>query len=200
MFVLSYVMSPKDGAKYGKATVHEPVRHVAHCAKAAELVLRQHAPHLSEGTARRYALQFSRDHLTGTDWVETSTGIIFRIDPEERMPNACGCCGRLVKHGEDTYPGTSYCDGCYTRHDDTKIECSPHNTAHPNPWTVSPMGARFRMEVITDQGDETGHDVRYTSDDTHQMWDDEDNTLIAWPGLTRDQIIEVTITEINKES
>lgn len=200
MYVLSYVMPPIDGARHGKATVSEVVTQRQFAADIAGDKLIS----MGESTmvARRFALSLA-ERDTGTEWVHPRTGIIFRIDTTDAPPNACECCGRLVKPGGHAFAGTedAHCDGCYTWGDDSKISCSPHHTAHPNPWSDDAQGARFHMEIVfeNDEG-ETDSDYRFASTADHEMWDDEDNALIAWPGLTADQIIEVKIIEVNKES
>jgi hypothetical protein len=202
MYVLVFTLPPVNGAAFGKAAVFDPCPERRNLHTLAYRALRKHNPHMDMGTASRYAEQITRKD-TGTECVETSTGITFRIDTEDKAPNACPCCGRLVKWGDHAFAGSddAYCDGCYTWGDDAKISCDPNHTAHANPWTTDTADARFCMEVIIDRGDETDSDYRYAITDDHEMWDDdEDNALIAWPGLTRDQIIEVTITEIDKES
>jgi hypothetical protein len=199
MFVLSYVRPATDGAKYGKATVEEPVTRLQYALdKAGDVLIKAEVRTMA---ARLFGNALSTVP-TGTEMTHDDTGIVFRIDPAEQPPNVCPCCGRLVKPGDHAFAGTedAYCDGCYTWGDNAVIPCSPHHTAHANPWTTSPMDARFCMEVVIDQVDETGHDVRYSRTDVHEQWDDEENALIAWPGLFREQLIEVTITEINKEN
>lgn len=197
MFVLSYILPPEGGAKYGKATVQD-FQHPAHAAAAARDVLIARGVERSE--AARFSLTLARKN-TGTDWVHTGTGLTFRIDPDDRQPNACPCCGRLVKFDDHAFAGSddAYCLGCYTWGDDSKISCDPNHSAHANPWKISPMNARWSMEVVIDNGDETGYDIRYSSDPkAHEVWDDEDNALIAWPGLTSKQIISVEIKEIRR--
>lgn len=194
MYVLSYVMPPTDGAKYGKAHVtghHHPARAAA---SARDLLIERG---VDRPEAVRFSLTLARKN-TGTEWAHAGTGLVFRIDTEESAPNACPCCSRLVLPGDHALAGSddAYCLGCYTWGDDDKIECDPRHSAHPNPWTINSVGARFSMEVVIDQDDETGHDVRYAKDETHELWDDMDNAMIAWPGLTRDRIISVEIKEI----
>jgi hypothetical protein len=199
MFVLSYVRPATDGAKYGKATVEEPVTHLQYALdKAGDVLI--------EAEVRTMAARLFGNAMcttpTGTEVTHEDTGIVFRIDPTGEAPNACGCCGRLVRPGDHAFAGTedAFCDGCYTWGEAGKIPCSPHHTAHPNPWSIQSIGARFCMQVVIDLGDETTNDVRYSRTATHEMWDDEDNALIAWPGLTRDRFLSIDITEINKES
>jgi hypothetical protein len=197
MFVLSYTLPPVGGAKYGKARTLEIAEKPHAIAAATEVLV---ARRIDRYEAERYALALARKD-TGTNWVHTATGIVFRIDPADRAPNSCPCCGRLVLPGDHALAGTedAYCLGCFTWKRGM-APCSPHESAHANPWTTSTKDARWCMEVVIDRGDETDSDYRYTADKSHEMWDAEDNALIAWPGLTREQILSVTITEISKEN
>jgi hypothetical protein len=196
MFVLSYVLPPEGGAKYGKATVQD-FQHPANAAAAVRDVLIEHGVKRAE--AVKFGLMLAQEGYS-TNWEYTGTGLVFRIDPEDRAPNACPCCGRLVQFGDHAFAGSddAYCLGCYTWGDDAKIGCDPNHSAHANPWSTNAQGAQWFMEVIIDRGDETDSDYRYAADASHEMWDDEDNALIAWPGLTREQIISVEIKEIQR--
>lgn len=129
MFVLSYVLPPAEGAAFGKATVLSPVRYTAHAAVAMSLVLQQRGQ-FTHTQAKRLALSLGRAE-TGTEWTEPQTGITFRIDPEDRTPNACPCCGRLVKWGDHAFAGSddAYCLGCFTWDRNTP-QCLPENSAH----------------------------------------------------------------------
>ena len=196
MFVLSYVLPPVEGAAFGKATVFEPVTTLEAVHRHVLWVLR-----MEHQVPARKAAEFATaltHELISTARVHTGTGIVFRIDPEDNPPNVCPCCGRLVKPGDHAFAGDSdaYCDGCYTWNDASKISCGPHHSAHANPWTEDTDGARFSMEVVIDHDDETGHDVRYARSDAYEMWDDEGNALIAWPGLHPEQFISIEIKEI----
>lgn len=127
MFVLSYVLPPVSGAAFGKSTVQE-FAHPARAAAATRDLL------ISKGVDEREATRFSLTLArkgTGTGWVNTETGITFRIDPEDRAPNVCPCCGRLVKWGDHALAGSddAYCLGCYTW-DRNSNPCLPENTAH----------------------------------------------------------------------
>lgn len=130
MFVLSYVLPPADGAAFGKATVFDPLPERKNLHTLAYRALTRSNPHMDLGMASRYAEQIMRKD-TGTECVEASTGITFRIDHEDRAPNACPCCGRLVKWGDHVFAGSddAYCLGCYTWDRNTP-QCLPENSAH----------------------------------------------------------------------
>jgi hypothetical protein len=129
MFVLSYVLPPEGGAAYGKAEVCEVVTEQQQAADVAgNLLILRDVPTLA---ARRFCNDNLAHADTGTDVKHAATGITFRIDPENRAPNACPCCGRLVKWGDHAFAGSddAYCDGCYTW-DRNVPGCLPENTAH----------------------------------------------------------------------
>jgi hypothetical protein len=131
MYVLSYVQPPKDGAAFGKAVVLDPRKHTSHTAVQVSAVLREHNPHMTRSEADRYGLQIARKDLR-VESVESSTGLRFRIDSEDRAPNVCPCCGRLVDFGDHVLAGSddAYCLGCFTWKRGM-TPCLPENTAHP---------------------------------------------------------------------
>ncbi len=198
-YVLSIVRPPENGAAYGKATVHEGLLNPVEISQTVRAYIRILETDTDWETVRRFADNVGNEE-TGTVRACAPSGLVFRVDPEDRAPNACPCCGRLVLWSDHALAGSddAYCDGCYVWSEASKISCDPQHTAHANPWTEQTQGARWFMHVVIDRGDETDYDVRYTADESHEMWDPEDNALIAWPGLSRDQIIEVTIKEIKK--
>lgn len=192
LFVLSYVKLPRDGARYGKATVNEPEP----LTEVFDQVQKVHTEFFGKMPATRVtgSVAYRLAHSTGTDVHDPATGITFRLDHADRAPNVCPCCGRLVKFGDHAFAGTddAYCDGCYLW-GEKKIECHPDNTAHANPWGTDAKNARWVIEIVFESAEgETSHDVRYSSqqEDPTETWpDDVDNALIAWPGLRADQII-----------
>lgn len=129
MFVLSYVLPPVDGAAFGKAEVCAMVSEKQQAADVAGnlLILRG----VYTLAARRFCNNNLMDADTGTDVKHNATGITFRIDPVDRSPNACPCCGRLVKWTDHTYAGShdAYCLGCFTW-DRNVPGCLPENSAH----------------------------------------------------------------------
>lgn len=133
-FVLSVIRPPEGEAKYGKATVFEsfPERRNLHI--LAYQALRDSNPYMPLGEASRYATQIiSKD--CGSEVVESSTGLHFRIDSAEDAPHACPCgegeCGRLVLPSDHPYAHAedAYCTGCFTW-DRNTAACLPVNSAH----------------------------------------------------------------------
>lgn len=197
-YVLSVIKPPENGAAFGKAEVHPPMQALQSAAVVVTLTLVTFA-NVEDREAEKFGLSLLTKR-TSADIRHDASGIIFRIDPEGRAPNACPCCGRLVTWGDHALAGSddAYCLGCFTWKRGM-VPCSPHESAHANPWTMTPRGATHMMQIVFgSRRSETDTDVRYTADKSHEMWDDVDNALIAWPGLSRDQIIEVTIKEINR--
>jgi hypothetical protein len=198
-YVLSIVHPPESGAAYGKATVLDPVKSMeAVHRRVAHILLTEHSTPVRESADFANALIHE---LTGTGRVHTGTGLTFRIDHADRAPNACPCCGRLVNWQDHALAGSddAYCTGCYTWGDDRKISCDPNHTAHHNPWGWVTDGARWHLHtVFEDDEGNTDSDDRYSSDVELLHDDPEDAALIAWPGLTREQIIEAVITEIEE--
>jgi hypothetical protein len=201
MFVLSYTLPPVNGAAFGKATVLEPDSK-AEVFDQVSAFMTEHFGSMGPVNVVGSLAHKLATAPTGTIIHDPSTGADFRIDPEERAPHACPCCDRLVEIDEGgAFAGhpDAYCGGCYTW-DRNVPGCLPENTCHPNPWTIVPRGARWCMDVVIDIDGSTGYDHRYSATDDHQIWDDEVNARIAWPGLRPEQFIEITIAEINKES
>jgi hypothetical protein len=200
MYTLSYVLPPEGGAKYGKATVLE-MESLADTFDTLRNVMAD-----KTGTLPPINLPGSLAYLltstdTGTDTYDPVTGYTFRLDHADRLSNACGCCGRLVKFGDHALAGSddAYCTGCYTW-GGKEISCDPANTAHVNPWTATPRDATYMMQIVFEsRRSETDTDVRYATRGTHKLWDDVENAMIAWPGLRREQFTEITITRINRE-
>ena len=200
MYTLFAIRPAQTGAAYGKATVSEPVSTKKELQEAIERILMTET-----GADKIDAMCFGLTVLSADPgWeIEHTSGLVFRFDVAPDTPNACGCCGRLVKLSDHAFAGTedAYCTGCYLWGDTDKIGCDPKRTAHANPWTADMKDAGWYMEVIIDRGDETDSDYRYSATDPEELgWDDTENALIAWPGLTAEQILEVTITEINREN
>lgn len=196
-FVLSYVLPPADGAAFGKATMSEPCSSLSLTANEAACLLGDFVElDLVQLAIFKHRLM---NTPPGTDVKHEQSDVIFRIDPEDVPPNVCECCGGLVRPTDQAFAGApdALCLGCYTWGDTAAVPCSPHTTAHANPWTTDTAGAQLSMAVVIDHGDETGHDVRYTADaGAAEMWDDLGNALIAWPGLHPSQFIEIKIKEI----
>lgn len=128
MFVLSYVVPPVGGAAFGKSTVLEPV-HTMDAVHRRIMYILINDQDIYVRQAADFATTVTHE-LTGTERVHTGTGTTFRIDPEDRAPNACPCCGRLVLPGDHAFAGSedAYCLGCYTW-DDTPA-CLPENSCH----------------------------------------------------------------------
>lgn len=204
-YALVIINPPDQGAAFGAAVV-TPLRLRGAVFGTAHAQLRKMVA--TTGLLNRDeadALAHEIDRVRTSEAVSHPSGIVVRLIPQDEngdLPHACPCCGALVLPSkDDAFSGheDSYCSGCYTWGDPDKISCDPNHTAHPNPWTTGPAGACFCMEVVTDQGDETGHDVRYSRTDSFDgMWDETENALVAWPGLTADRILSVTITKIQK--
>ena len=129
MFVMSYVLPPANGATFGKAEVCEMVSEKQQAADVAgNLLILRDVPTLA---ARRFCNDNLAHADTGTDVKHAATGITFRIDHVDRAPNACPCCGRLVKWPDNPFAGSddAYCDGCYTWDRNTP-QCLPENSCH----------------------------------------------------------------------
>lgn len=60
----------------------DPREYKAHAASQASRLLREFNPRMDRSTADRYGLQIARKEV-GTECVEASTGLRFRIDTEE---------------------------------------------------------------------------------------------------------------------
>lgn len=193
-YILSVTRPPEEGAAFGKATIFEPVAIPEQAGLRIVTIL---AP-LKAGNAATFAEAVCHE-LTGTECVHTETGLTFRIDTEGQAPNACPCCGRLVNWQDHALAGSddAYCDGCYVWGDSSRISCNPHHSAHHNPWSTDPGGARWYLEVVIDRGGETDHDYRYASDKELLHDDPGDAARIAWPGLAPEQIISATLTGIS---
>lgn len=129
MYVLSIVRPPVAPAAFGQATVLDPVPYLARAAKTqAQRVLVDAGVPAEE--ASEFGLTLSMRDL-GTEWTHTGTGLTFRIDPEDRAPNACPCCGRLVNWQDHALAGSddAYCLGCFTW-ERGMTPCLPENSAH----------------------------------------------------------------------
>lgn len=196
-YVLSVVFPPVDGAKHGKAAVMEPVTQLQYAGDVAgDKLIASEIPTLE---ARAFGNELARLG-TGVNVLHKETGLTFRVEPVRAAPHPCPCCGGLVLVDDHAYAHDedAYCLGCFTW-DRNVSPCLPGNSAHPNPWHIEATGAKWLMEAVIDLGDETTYDARYSSTDGHEIYDDEDNALIAWPGLRSDQFIEITISKISEE-
>jgi hypothetical protein len=127
-YVLSIVRPAVAPAAFGKSEVMEPVILIQFAADmAGDFLIRNGEPTIA---ARTFANSLAHS-ATGTQVQHKPTGLTFRIDPEDRTPNVCPCCGRLVKWGDHAFAGSddAYCLGCYTW-DRNADPCLPENTAH----------------------------------------------------------------------
>lgn len=129
-FVLSIVSPAEGDAKYGKAWISRPLEVKSDLRTPAHTALRRRNPHMTIDEASRYAGQIvAKD--PGAVSVESSTGLLFRIDTEENAPHLCPCCGRLVLRDDHRYADTenAHCLGCFT----WEVDAPPHlpeNSAH----------------------------------------------------------------------
>jgi len=130
MFVLSYVLPPTGGAKYGKAVVNEP-QPEAEVFDQVSTIMTEHFSTMPAINLPGSLAYLIANTPTSTDIYDPVTGFTFRLDPEDRAPNVCPCCGRLVKFGDHAYAGSddAYCLGCYTW-DRNSDPCLPENTTH----------------------------------------------------------------------
>jgi hypothetical protein len=131
-FVLSIIQPPEGEAKYGKATVSEPLPR-GRLFTLAYWALRNRDGWMHPEVANRYAEQVMSKGL-GKESVETGTGLHFRVDAVENAPHICPCeggCGRLVLPDDHAYADAedAYCDGCFTWDRNTPA-CLPANSAH----------------------------------------------------------------------
>lgn len=196
MYVVSCVLPAECGAGYGRSAVLAGCRDSVEARKAVGAMLFTAGVRGDGGTDRFTLEVFCAD--AGVMTVHEPSGIAFRIDTVGAAPHACPCCGRLVLPGDHALAGSedAYCLGCFTGGDAARIPCDPAYTAHANPWTTDTAGVRWVMEVIIGRDGETDSDFRYAATVDEPMWDGEDNALVAWPGLTREQIISVSVSEI----
>lgn len=127
-YVLSIVLPPEGGAAFGKAMVFETVPTIGMISLSGPGYLFNH-PEIIDRESARLALQMVGSAGTGSE--VTHKGVTFRIDPADRAPNACPCCGRLVLFGDHALAGSddAYCLGCFTWKRGM-TPCLPENTAH----------------------------------------------------------------------
>lgn len=128
MFVLSIVLPPVEGAAFGKATVFEPVHQLGLIPVAGSAFLFRRPEIIDRESARMALAMVTHAPLTTE---VTHKGVTFRIDPAERPPNVCPCCGRLVKPGDHSNAGDedALCLGCFTWKRGVP-QCLPANSAH----------------------------------------------------------------------
>lgn len=129
-YVLAVVRPPEGEAKFGKATVLEPMPDMGRIFTQIYWELRKRDGGMHPEVANKHAQEIT-SQPTATDVVEASTGLTFRIEPEDRAPNICPCCTGLVKFGVHAFAGRedAYCTGCYTW-DRSTPGCLPGNSAH----------------------------------------------------------------------
>ena len=130
MFVLSVTRPPADGAAFGMSRVISDLPTTAAVAREATWILCGEPFRGQAGDSRRLASSLvCRD--PGTQWVDTDTGLTFRVDSADNAPHPCPCCARLVLPTDHAYAYTedAYCLGCFTWKRDTP-QCLPANTAH----------------------------------------------------------------------
>lgn len=128
MFVLSYVLPPTEGAAFGKAKVFAGIATKRQAIDRIVNMLESSGVH--QDRAQRFGFEMERLD-TGSFLALESDGRTFCIDHEDRAPNACPCCGRLVKWGDHAFAGSpdAYCLGCFTW-DRNVPGCLPENSAH----------------------------------------------------------------------
>lgn len=131
MFVLSAICPPEGEAGFGKAEVLEEDPFTS-LGSEVERLIGVFSRKFSTATFNE-----SRDiarglvDAPGREIKHGDTGLTFRIDPTDKAPHACPCCGRLVLPEDHAYADAedAYCTGCFTW--DRKVEaCLPENTAH----------------------------------------------------------------------
>lgn len=128
-FVLSVVRPPEEGAAFGKATVSDLLTSRETAVNLVAHVLKD------SGMTHQEIRSFFQRKVWQKEWSQEitheGTGIQFRLDDMQFVPNVCPCCGRLVKHGDHALAGSedAYCLGCFTWKRGVP-QCLPENTAH----------------------------------------------------------------------
>lgn len=124
-YVLSVIHPDKT------AVVLDPVGHPAALVRRVAYILSTPPYTVTSEEARRFGLTLTRKPLA-TEWVNTETGFIFRIDGSKYPPNVCPCCKALVRPDDHEAAGQedALCLGCFTWKRGVP-QCLPENTAHP---------------------------------------------------------------------
>jgi hypothetical protein len=131
-FVLAAVRPSEGEAKYGKALVPEQDPFTT-AGSAIRLLIWIFSQEASVPVTLGEAREIGRGLIDapGREIRHSPTGLTFRIDPADKAPHACPCCGRLVLPEDHAYAAAedAYCLGCFTWDRNTPA-CLPANSAH----------------------------------------------------------------------
>lgn len=129
-YVLSVIYPPVAPAAYGRAETFQPASYKVLAASLVQAVLIRTPVVLGKGVLTQLERELE-DAPTGTEIKNVESGLTFRIDDVDTPPNACPCCGRLVRPEDAMFAGDkgTLCDGCYPYGLAGPV-CLPANSAH----------------------------------------------------------------------